>query len=98
MALDSAWSTTFPRAHGCTVRGVKADATLDATGILCPLPIIWTADRIKQLAVGQVLEVLATDVAILDDLPAWCRATGHEFLGFEGEPPPYRGYTRRTHA
>jgi TusA-related sulfurtransferase len=76
---------------------LKADATLDATAVLCPIPIIWTAERIKGLGVGQVLEVLATDVAILDDLPAWCRATGHEFLGFETELPLYRGYTRRSH-
>ena len=77
---------------------MKADATLDATGKLCPIPIIWTADRIQTLALGQVLEVLATDEAILEDLPAWCRATGHEFLGFETDPPIYRGYTRRSHA
>jgi tRNA 2-thiouridine synthesizing protein A len=76
---------------------VKADATLDATGTLCPVPIIWTAKRIRQLEVGSVLEVVATDEAILDDLPAWCRATGHEFLGFEEDRPIFRGYTRRSH-
>lgn len=77
---------------------MHADATLDATGKLCPIPIIWTAARMKDLSVGQVLEVLATDEAILDDLPAWCRVTGHELLGFEIELPIYRGYTRRSHA
>ena len=76
---------------------MHADATLDATGTLCPIPIIWTAERIRKLAVGQVLEVLATDEAIQDDLPAWCRATRQEFLGFENELPIYRGYVRRTH-
>ncbi len=75
---------------------MEADATLDATGTLCPVPIIWTAERMRDLEVGQVLEVLATDEAILDDLPAWCRATGHQFLGFEQEPPLFRGYTRRA--
>ena len=77
---------------------MNADATLDATGTLCPIPIIRTAERIRELGLGQVLEVLATDEAILDDLPAWCRATGHEFLGFEVELPVYRGYTRRSHS
>lgn len=76
---------------------MNADATLDATGTLCPIPIVWTAERIKSVAVGQVLEVLATDEAIQDDLPAWCRATRHEFLGFEHQPPVYRGYVRRAH-
>lgn len=74
---------------------LKAAATVDARGTLCPVPIIWTAERIRTLAVGDVLEILATDEAILDDLPAWCRATGHEFLGFELGPPIYRGYARR---
>lgn len=76
---------------------MKAAATLDATGTLCPIPIVWTAERIRTVPIGEVLEVLATDEAIVDDLPAWCRAMGHEFLGFELEPPVYHGYTRRSH-
>ena len=76
---------------------MQANATLDATGTLCPIPIIWTAERIKTIAVGEVLEVLATDEAIQDDLPAWSRATSHEFLGFDNDPPIYRGYVRRSH-
>jgi tRNA 2-thiouridine synthesizing protein A len=74
-----------------------ADQTLDATGTLCPIPIVWTAEHVKQLSVGQVLEVLATDEAIQDDLPAWCRATKHELLGFDNDPPLFRGYVRRAH-
>ena len=77
---------------------MQADATLDARGVMCPLPVIWAAARLKDLAVGEVLEVLATDVAILDDLPAWCRALGQEFLGFDLELPVYRGYVRRRRA
>ena len=72
-------------------------ATVDARGKWCPVPIIWTAERIGTVAVGDILEVIATDPAIEDDLPAWCRATGHEFLGFVNEQPLYRGYTRRMH-
>ena len=76
---------------------MRADFTLDATGTLCPIPIIWTAERMRRMELGQVLEVLATDEAILDDLPAWCRATANEFLGFENELPVYKGYARRRH-
>jgi tRNA 2-thiouridine synthesizing protein A len=72
-------------------------ATVDARGKWCPLPIIWTAERIHTVAVGEVLEVLATDSAIEDDLPAWCRSTGHDFLGFDNDLPLYRGFARRTH-
>jgi tRNA 2-thiouridine synthesizing protein A len=71
--------------------------TVDARGTVCPIPIIRTAARIEGIAVGAVLEVLATDEALVDDLPAWSRATGHEFLGFQNAPPLYRGYVRRSH-
>ena len=70
------------------------EAVVDARGTLCPVPIIRGAERMRLMAAGQVLELLATDPAVLEDLPAWCRATGHEFLGFETEPPVYRGYAR----
>jgi cysteine desulfurase len=71
--------------------------SVDARGTICPIPIIRTAARIESIPVGAILEVLATDEAILDDLPAWCRSSRHEFLGFENTPPVYRGYVRRAH-
>lgn len=74
---------------------MHASATVDAIGTLCPVPILRAADRIRGMRTGEVLEVLATDEAILEDLPAWCRALGHEFLGFEIELPLYRGYARK---
>lgn len=74
---------------------MQVDASVDARGTLCPVPIIRAAQRMRGLDSGAVLEVLATDVAVLDDLPAWCRVTGHAFLGFEEEGPVYRGYARK---
>ena len=73
---------------------MKADATVDARGTLCPIPIVWAAERMRTLAPGAVLEVLATDAAVLEDLPAWCRATGHQFLDFEVGAGVYTGYAR----
>ncbi len=55
-------------------------ATLDARGLLCPLPVIRTQDRVKKMAPGEVLEVYATDPGVMHDIPAWCRVHGHEFL------------------
>ena len=74
---------------------MKADATLDTFGLLCPMPIIKTAQKMKELKVGQVLEVLATDPGIKEDMPAWCRATGNEYLGLEEERGEYRVYIRK---
>lgn len=56
---------------------------LDAKGLLCPLPVIRTQDRVKQLAPGDVLTVLCTDPGALHDIPAWCRVHGHELVATE---------------
>lgn len=53
---------------------------LDATGLLCPLPVIRTQDRVATLRQGDVLSVHCTDPGALHDIPAWCRIHGHELL------------------
>jgi TusA-related sulfurtransferase len=75
---------------------VKADATLDCYGLLCPMPIIQTAKRIKDMKRGEVLEVLSTDAGIRDDMPAWCRTTGQEFLGVEENGEVIKVYVRKV--
>lgn len=74
---------------------MEADATLDTFGLLCPMPIIKTAQKMKELKVGEVLEVLATDPGIREDMPAWCRATENEYLGLEEREGEYRVYVRK---
>ena len=74
---------------------MKADAALDCTGLYCPMPIIETTDKIRQLKIGQVLEVLADDKGIKTDMPAWCESTGNEFLGIEEEGGEYRVYVKK---
>ena len=60
----------------------EAPATerLNALGLLCPLPVIRTQDRVQALAADTVLEVLATDPGALHDIRAWCRVHGHGYL------------------
>lgn len=57
--------------------------TLDARGLLCPLPVIRTQDRLKLLADGDELVVIATDPGTLHDIPAWCRVHGQRILESE---------------
>ena len=64
---------------------MTADETLDCYGLLCPMPIVETAKKMNEMKVDEVLEVLSTDEGIISDMPAWCDATGNEFLGIEGE-------------
>ncbi|MFP6824410.1 MAG: sulfurtransferase TusA family protein [Pseudomonadales bacterium] len=53
---------------------------VDVRGLLCPLPVIRTQERVKQLTPGTILKVLATDPGSLEDIPAWCRVHGHTVL------------------
>lgn len=55
--------------------------TLDAIGLLCPLPVLKARKRLKSLEPGQVLELLADDPAAVIDVPHFCNEAGHEFLG-----------------
>lgn len=63
----------------------QADEQLDTLGMFCPMPIIMTSKRFKQLEIGKVLEVLSDDEGIKQDMPAWCETTGQEFIGLEEE-------------
>lgn len=58
--------------------------TLDCLGQRCPLPVIALARIIGRVAVGDVVRVLADDPAAANDIPAWCRMKGQEFVGGEG--------------
>ena len=53
---------------------------LDTSGLLCPMPVIRTQDRLKALLPGDKLTVTATDPGTRHDIPAWCRVHGHKVL------------------
>ncbi len=57
-----------------------ATDTLDATGLLCPLPVLKARKRLKSMAPGQTLRVLADDPAAIVDVPHFCVESGHELL------------------
>ncbi len=77
---------------------MKADHSIDCVGFYCPLPIVKTAEQIKLMKTGEVLEVVADDKGIKLDMPAWCEATGHECLGMEEEEGgEIKLYVKKTH-
>ena len=76
---------------------MNADQTLDCVGLYCPMPIVKTAEKIKGLETGEVLEVVADDQGIKQDMPAWCKATGHELLGMEEDGKEIKVYIKKAH-
>jgi tRNA 2-thiouridine synthesizing protein A len=53
---------------------------LDLKGLNCPLPIMRTRKVLKDVPIGDTLQVLATDPGSMQDFEAFCRATGNELL------------------
>jgi tRNA 2-thiouridine synthesizing protein A/cysteine desulfurase len=56
---------------------------LDCRGLVCPAPIIELARHISDVEPGGLLGVVASDAAARVDVAAWCRMTGHEYVGEE---------------
>ncbi|MEL7012145.1 MAG: sulfurtransferase TusA family protein [Pseudomonadota bacterium] len=55
--------------------------TIDARGLLCPLPVLKLRKRLKAVPIGEVVELWADDPAATVDVPHFCSEAGHELLG-----------------
>ena len=77
---------------------VQPNKTLDCTGLLCPMPVVRTNKTLKGMAVGETLEMIATDPGSMPDMQAWARQTQHELLVAQKEPDgKFRFVIRKTH-
>jgi len=74
---------------------MEADRTIDCVGLYCPMPIVKTAQAIKELSGGQVLEVIADDLGIKSDMSAWCDKTGNDCVGIEEDQGEIKVYVRK---
>ncbi len=68
---------------------------IDAKGLSCPMPIVKTAQAIKSMGPGQLLEVLATDPGSVKDFAAWSKTTGNEIVEQSADGGVYRFVLRR---
>jgi tRNA 2-thiouridine synthesizing protein A len=60
---------------GCSF--LPTDATVDARGLKCPLPVLKAEKQLALLPVGATLTVLATDPMAKIDIPLFCTQQGH---------------------
>lgn len=61
--------------------GFRPDLELDCRTMRCPMPIIELARHLEDVEVGQLIGVVAHDVAARVDVPAWCRLREQEYVG-----------------
>jgi tRNA 2-thiouridine synthesizing protein A len=77
--------------------GQRPELSIDALGKKCPIPIIMLAERIREVPVGRLVEVLADDPAARTDLPAWCALKSHAFVTMTELPVGWSFMVRRSY-
>lgn len=53
---------------------------LDTCGLMCPEPIMLLHARVRQMASGEEIQIIATDPATLRDVPKFCQFLGHALV------------------
>ncbi len=74
---------------------MQKDETLDCKGLMCPMPIVKLAKKMKELPVGKVVEMISDDVGSKEDVPAWCKRTNNELLEMKEENGVFYYYIKR---
>ncbi len=68
------------------------DQEIDARSLLCPLPVLKARKRLKSMAAGQVLKLLADDPAAVIDVPHFCNEQGYALLDVAAQGGAVRAY------
>jgi tRNA 2-thiouridine synthesizing protein A len=61
------------------------DQVLDASGLLCPMPVVKAGKIMRGMDEGTILKIIATDRGAIADFPAWADDTGNELLEWHEE-------------
>lgn len=69
---------------------------LDCRGMVCPLPVVHLAQRVKEVDLGDEVDFLADDLSCVQDLPAWCGITGNELVSLKSEAGIVHAVIKRT--
>jgi tRNA 2-thiouridine synthesizing protein A len=74
---------------------MQKDETLDCKGLMCPMPIVKLAKKMKELPVGTVLEMISDDIGSKEDVPAWCKRTNNELVEMKEDKGVFYYYIKR---
>lgn len=70
--------------------------TADAVGLFCPMPVVRLKLEIEKIEPNQVIELLADDPGVVEDVPAWCKDTGNQCLSIKkNEEGIFVAYVRK---
>ena len=59
---------------------IQADHYMDACGLYCPEPVMLLHNKMAEIAIGDLLSLVATDPSTQRDVPKFCRFLGHDLV------------------
>lgn len=75
---------------------ITSHVTLDARGLFCPEPVMMLHNHIRDMKIGEVVEILATDPSTTRDFIKFCAFLNQELLLNEKQQGVYRFLIRKT--
>ncbi len=75
--------------------GAEVAKEIDACGLACPGPVMRLKQALDEVQVGQVVRISVTDSGFAQDVPAWCKSTGHELVGISNGQGRYQATVRK---
>ncbi len=69
--------------------------TLDARGLVCPMPTIRLGQAIRKVNMGDIIEMWTDDPGSQANMAAWTKNTGQELVSSQIEDGVYKYQVRR---
>src|SRR5690625_1604557 len=76
--------------------GMSVNRHLDATGLVCPEPVMLLHRAVREAGVGEVIDILASESSTARDVQKFCQCLRHELLEQSEEAETYRYHIRKT--
>ena len=74
----------------------EENTLLDARGLFCPEPVMLLHKKVRELELGELLTVLATDPSTTRDIPKFCHFLGHQLVSQKETAGEYHYVIRKA--
>jgi len=72
------------------------DFELNCLGDACPVPIVKTAKKMREMQPEQILKIESDDEGFKADIAAWCETTGNILISIEEKDGIITGYVKKA--